>query len=107
MSTAMMPSEPPVRSVARCIEGVLRGTMSLGDDFGVTIMFDDLDIHTGGEWNPENRTLKIRRNSTVDDSALLVSEVWRLLNIGIHATQAKTLPRPRLTLLRSPPSVTQ
>lgn len=100
MSTAM--PALPIQDVARCIEGVIRGTITLRDSFGVTIIFDDLEPQTGGEWNHETRTLKIRRNISIDDSALLVSEVWRLLNIGIHATIARPTGRPRLTLITNP-----
>jgi len=97
MSTAM--PALPVQDVARCIEGVIRGALRLGDEFGVTIIFADLDDTTAGEWDHENRTMTIRRLTSIGDSALLVSDLWRLLNIGIHATQAQPISRPHLSLV--------
>lgn len=101
MSTAV-PLLPDVQDSTRCLEGALRASLLLADDFGVTVRYTDLDPLDGGDFDGKTRTMRISRYLDIEDRTFLLSELWRLLSIGIHATQAIPITAPGLRLVPSP-----
>lgn len=89
------------RNPTQCLDGFIAALLRLNDEWGITVEHAPVPAHLFGEFDPDTRTVRIRRDDSIEDQLSVLSDLWWLLTFGPHATRAAR-PQPHLHLVPDP-----
>lgn len=95
-------AEPIVNNPRGVFEAVVLLTLRLADEYGVGVDRVDLPVGIGGGWDKRTRTVRIPTWCDIDDQFFLLSDAFRLVAVGVHATRCVVETRPMLMLVPRP-----